>query len=308
MVEFCTPRGAKNDTPSLQEPNTYKSPPVDGEASLPAAGAGTAAAGPGGSLAWGEDCFRLDKTPAITNGAPNSFLPKTACAGTAPEGLSVLYGFEKPSAPQRASEEVPEALLERDVIERVERRESGNQGASAYKINERHAPGSRGAESAGMVEFCTPRGAKNDTPSLQEPNTYKSPPVEGEASLPAAGAGTAATDPGGGLDWDGDCFRLGKASAIMKETQNLFLPKIGRAGITPSPKGLSSLYAFDKIPTPPLKLLFDIYNILRNQCSLKYFNGKSPPNRKYLEENFQIPMKELLYEYGTLGLFQRTGL
>jgi DNA-binding Lrp family transcriptional regulator len=101
----------------------------------------------------------------------------------------------------RSAQESLKALVDRGVIERLERFENGKQQASVYKIIGHHAPCYRGANSAPrresdarmgagfapIFEFCTPRGAKNDTPSLREPNIYEIKdysPSEREPSSP----------------------------------------------------------------------------------------------------------------------------
>jgi hypothetical protein len=101
----------------------------------------------------------------------------------------------------RSVQESLKALVERGVIERVERFENGQQQASVYTIVGHHAPCYKDTKSAPPTEpapayeSCTPEGAENDPPSLREPKIYEiqeTSPAEREINLPTATAGIAA--------------------------------------------------------------------------------------------------------------------
>jgi DNA-binding Lrp family transcriptional regulator len=119
--------------------------------------------------------------------------------------LKVKTIAEEAGCSERSVQKSLKILLERGIIQRVERFVNGKQQASIYKIIGHHAPcyrgensapieksdTNRGADFAPIVEFFTPRGEKNDPPSLLEPNTYDkkekdTPPSEGGTSSPPA--------------------------------------------------------------------------------------------------------------------------
>jgi DNA-binding Lrp family transcriptional regulator len=173
----------------------------------------------------------------------------------------------------RSVQESLKTLVERGVIERVERFENGKQKASSYKIvghkakcyrntdsgscdpkntdrGAKSAPtaendADRGANFAPPTESCTPRGAKNDTPFL-EPNINNIKdlsPAEREASLPRPPKS----------EWKISDFIVSEdildvVPLIMRETLDYFLLKTGREGITL--EELSALRALEEIHTP----------------------------------------------------------
>ena len=113
------------------------------------------------------------------------------------------------------------ALAERGVIERTERFENGKQKASVFRIVGHRAACYMGAESAPIVETCTPMGEKNDTPSLREPNTYENK----DYSPSERGNESPETEP-----TDGD-LPVSEAPEAMRSTANYLLLNTGRKGL-----------------------------------------------------------------------------
>jgi hypothetical protein len=136
---------------------------------------------------------------------------------------------------------------------------------------------SRGAESAPIVESCTHRGAKNDPPSLLEPNIYHYSPSERETSSRRAenfheivvsqkpkpetpsedvGFQNAASQNETGTSKNGylpgangsDLIAPDEVPSAMRETVDYFLLKTGRTGI--EPEELSAVCALEEIHTP----------------------------------------------------------
>jgi predicted transcriptional regulator len=282
ISESCTPRGAKNDTPSLREPNIneIRNSPSERETSFP--------------------------NPEATN-----FSGSSPSAHESPPDV-------------RTAQELLKALLDRGVIERTERFEDGKQRASVYEIvghqascyrgadpapSEKSAP-QVGANFAPTSESCTPRGAKNDTPSLQEPNIneIRNSPSERETSFPNPEAAYFSGPSSFAYAYPPDLIHPSEVPLAMRETVDYFLLKTGRTAI-----GLDELAAIRKleeIHTPArvnkeiaqavdrflrngkslsLLTLVYIYKSLQYQTTRKFSQGKSAPQKYAVQEKTVDP-------------------
>jgi hypothetical protein len=209
------------------------------------------------------------------------------------------------------------ALLERGVVERVERFENGKQKASVYKIIGRNAPCYRNAKPAASEEAAVERNADSSFAFIFESfppgNAQNVIPILQEQikeTLPSKRETDAAViaGPANGENPDEVWFDSEKAPAVMRETLDYFLLKTGRMGITP--EELSALCCLEKIHTPqrvnkeiaeaserfrqlgrPLSklTLIYIYKSLRYQNSLKNVYGKAPLTQEIYGENLPDP-------------------